>query len=69
MDTFIPQKDVRRKIVQQYSLEGEFINEYKSVSEASKQTNFNKTSIAKVCRGDRKSCGGYYWKFALNQQN
>jgi len=28
-----------------------FITKYKSVSEASKLTGFNKTSIAKACRG------------------
>jgi group I intron endonuclease len=55
--------DNRKKVVQQFSLEGEFVNEYNSVSEASKQTDCNKTSIAKVCRGERQSCGGYLWKY------
>ena len=55
--------DNRRKVVQQFSLEGKFVNEFKSVSEASKLTGCNKTSIAKVCRGERKSCGGYLWKY------
>jgi hypothetical protein len=45
------------------TLEGEFLTEYKSVSEASKLTGCNRTSIAKVCRGERKSCGGYNWKY------
>jgi group I intron endonuclease len=57
-------KDNRRKVVQQFSLEGEFINEFKSVSEASKLTDCNKTSIAKTCRGERKSCGGYLWRYS-----
>jgi group I intron endonuclease len=56
-------KDHRKKVVQQFSLDGTFINEYKSVSEASKLTGCNKTSIAKVCRGERQSCGGYSWKY------
>jgi group I intron endonuclease len=55
--------DNRRKVVQQFSLEGKFVNEFKSVSEASKLTGCNKTSIAKVCRGERQSCGGFSWKF------
>ena len=55
--------DNRRKVVQQLTLEGEFLTEYKSVSEASKLTGCNKTSIAKVCRGERQSCGGFSWKF------
>jgi hypothetical protein len=55
--------DNRKKVVQQFSLDGKFVNEYKSVSEASKLTGCNKTSIAKVCRGERKSCGGYNWVY------
>ncbi len=55
--------DNRTKVVQQFSLKGQFINEFKSVAEASKQTNCNKTSISKVCRGERKSCGGFCWKY------
>jgi hypothetical protein len=49
--------------VQQFSLEGTLINEFKSVSEAAKLTGCNKTSIAKVCRGERQSCGGYNWMY------
>jgi len=56
-------KDNRKKVVQQFSLEGEFLTEYKSVSEASKLTGCNKTSIAKVCRGERQSCGGVSLKY------
>jgi group I intron endonuclease len=56
-------KDNRKKVVQQLTLDGTLITEYKSVSEASKLTGCNKTSIAKVCRGERQSCGGYSWKY------
>jgi hypothetical protein len=56
-------KDNRRKVVQQLTLDGEFINEFKSVSEASKLTGCNKTGIGKVCRRERKSCGGYLWRY------
>ena len=59
-------KDNRKKVVQQFSLEGEFIKEFKSVSEASKETRCNKTGIAKVCRGERKLSGGYYWSYIYN---
>ena len=40
-----------------------FITKYKSVSEALKLTDFNKTSIAKVCRDEQKSCGVFSWKY------
>ena len=55
--------DNRRKVVHQLTMEGEFVSEFESVSEASKQTGCNKTSIAKVCRGERKSSGGYHWEY------
>ena len=55
--------DNRRKVVHQLTMEGEFVSEYESVSEASKQTGYNKTSIAKVCRGERKNCGGSLWRY------
>lgn len=63
VEKFIPLKDKRKKKVYQYNIQGEFIDEFESVSEASKKTGLNKSSIAKVCRGERNSCGGYFWKF------
>jgi len=54
-------QDIRKKKIQQFTLDGELLDEFTSVSEASKQTGCNKTSIAKVCRGERKSSGGFYF--------
>jgi group I intron endonuclease len=58
-----PNKDKRKKCVQQYSLDGKLIDEFTSVAEASKKTNCNKTSITKVCRRERNQCGGFSWKY------
>jgi group I intron endonuclease len=58
-----PNKDKRKKCVQQYSLDGKLIDEFTSVAEASKKTNCNKTSITKVCRRERNLCGGFYWGY------
>ena len=63
VEKFVPAKDMRKKKIQQFTLQDEFVNEFNSVSEASKLTGFNKTGIAKVCRGERKSCGGYHWQY------
>jgi group I intron endonuclease len=63
VEKFIPQKDKRRKVVHQYTIQGEFIKEYKSVSEASKETGCNKTGIAKVCRQERQQCGNFKWYY------
>jgi group I intron endonuclease len=63
VEKFIPQKDKRRKVVYQYTIQGEFIKEFKSVSEASKETGCNKTGIAKVCRQERLQCGNFKWYY------
>lgn len=60
---FLPNTDKRKKIVTQYTLGGLFVNNYKSIADANRQTKVNKTSIAKVCRGERKTAGGYIWKY------
>mgnify|MGYP000504151224 CR=1 FL=1 len=63
-DIFPLPNDSRRKKVRQYTTEGDFVNEYESVAEASKQTGCNKTCIAKVCRGNRLSSGGFKWEYS-----
>tara|TARA_R110002051_G_scaffold325768_2_gene431007 strand:- start:5721 stop:6389 length:669 start_codon:yes stop_codon:yes gene_type:complete len=62
-DKFPLVKDKRRKKVAQYTLEGKLVKEFNSVAEASKYSGCNKTSIAKVCREERKTCGGFIWKY------
>jgi len=66
VEKFTPVKDARKKKVFQLTLDGEFINEFDSVSIASKHTGFNKSSIAKVCRGERKSADGFIWIYLNN---
>ena len=44
-------------------MEDKLIAEYKSVIEASKITGINKSSIAKVCRLERKQAGGFKWEY------
>ena len=51
------------KSVIQYTLDDEFVNEYLSSHEASRQTGICRTNISKCCRGGCKSAGGYKWCF------
>lgn len=51
------------KSVIQYDLYGNFINEYKSVHDASRITGINRGNIGNCCRGLYKSAKGYIWKF------
>ena len=56
-------KDERKKMVMQLDLEDNFIAQYNSVSEASRQTGVSKTCISRCCRGERESSGGFIWKY------
>lgn len=56
-------KKVSKKLskpVLQYTLDGEFVREWKSYSEC-KRNGFNHVDM--VCRGKRKSCGGFIWRY------
>lgn len=64
-----------RKAVLQYTINGEFVAEYESVSEASRQTSICLRTINQCCNNyswtdkngythTTKSAGGYKWKFA-----
>lgn len=49
------------KPVFQYTKEGFFIREYPSMREAQRQTGIH--AIDKACLGQRKTAGGYTWKY------
>ena len=61
--TFDLKEDYRKKKVIQYDFDGELVKVFDSISEASKATEVNKSSIAKCCRGERKKAGDFIWKF------
>lgn len=63
-------KDVKNGInrkslypVMQYTKEGVFIKEFRSATEANKQTGVNRPNIITVCKGDRSHAGGYKWAY------
>jgi len=47
--------------VLQFSLDGEFIKEWVSISEAKRQ--LGKINISACCKGRKKRAGGYIWKY------
>jgi len=51
------------KPVIQLTKDGEFVSQYPSISEASRQTNIVRININNCCLGKRKSAGGYVWQF------
>lgn len=55
----------KSKPVIQYSLSGDFIEEYKSINDAHRITGIDKKTIINVCKclPHYKSAGGYIWKY------
>ena len=51
------------KPVIQFSKDGIFIAEYPSIMEASRHTGCSNGNICDCCKGKRKSCRGYIWKY------
>ena len=47
----------------QFSKNGEFIAEYPSLVEAERNTGCDNCSICNCCKGNRKSAGGFIWRY------
>ena len=65
--TFISNEDVRKKQVVQLNIDGSIVAAYNSVSEASISTGLSKTSISRVCRGERVQTGGFKWEYKTKE--
>ena len=52
------------KTVNQYDVDGNFINTYKSAREAERITGIGYKMISRVCNGGRPHTHGFVWKFA-----
>lgn len=53
----------RSRAVLQYDLQGNFIAEYPSLREAGRQNNIPSNNIPAVCKGRKKSLGGFIWRY------
>ena len=51
------------KVVEQYTLEGEFVAEYPSAREAGRILGFSNSCIVHCCNGKRLTHQGYKWKY------
>lgn len=54
------------RIILQFTLEGNFIKEWNSISKAGYTLNIRTGDICKVCSGKRNSAGGFKWKYKEN---
>lgn len=67
-ESYIPFKSNKKKPVAQIDSEGNTLAVYGSIAEAHRQTGIDKSSISHACSGiqQRKTAGGYEWKFVVN---
>ena len=49
--------------VNQYTLEGEYLDTFHSVSHASRETNTNLGNLISAAKGNYKSAGGFLWRY------
>lgn len=54
----------RAQRVQQFDPDGTFIKEYDTITQASKETGIGIARISDVARGNRKTAGGFVWRFS-----
>ena len=57
-------KGVNAKKILQFTKSGEFIREWPSLKEASRQLGIAQSNICNCCNGKLKSAGGYVWRYA-----
>lgn len=55
----------KAKQVGKYSLEGKFIDQYKSLSEAGRKNNCSRTHIGECCNGKLKTYKNFIWKYII----
>lgn len=59
----------RKRAVVQYSMDGQRMMTFNSLSEASKQTGVGQPKITLACQRKRRSAGDYQWRYADDKQD
>lgn len=62
-ETKLKMSKSKMKAVEQYTLNGEYINTYDSMSAAELKTGIGRYGIQQCCLGRYKQSGGFIWKF------
>ena len=57
-----------KKSIFQYTKNGVLIASYNSIIEASNETNCNATHISLCAKNKQKSCGGFVWRYKLEEE-
>lgn len=57
------------KIIYQYTLQGDFIKKWDSLSDIKRELNYNIGNISLCANGKYKSAGGYFWSYQIIKNN
>lgn len=60
---YSPDISYGKKCILQFTITGEFLKEWESIKEASKEMNCTNTAIIYCLKGKTKSCKGFIWKY------
>lgn len=61
-DILLNRKDLSKSVLQ-YTIDGEFIAEYKSTMDVKRKLGFDSGNISKCCNGKQKTYKGFIWKY------
>lgn len=61
-------KTIRPKLVGKYDKYNNLLEIYKSTMDAERQTLCHHSHVSNCCKGKRKTCGGYIWKYITKEQ-
>ena len=67
VNEFKPTHQPTPKAVLQYTKDGEFVKEWSSITKAQNAYSIANGKITSVCKGQRKTAGGYIWKYKESQ--
>lgn len=57
------EKPAKQSRVEQYDLDGNYLQTFEYVRDAGKQFGIDESSIIKCCRNKRKTAGNYMWRY------
>nr|QBK85721.1 MAG: HNH endonuclease [Marseillevirus LCMAC101] len=63
----LKEKKAKTRVLQ-YTLDGDFLKKYSSITQATEETGIIGASISQTCRGRAKTAGGYQWKYKNDEK-
>ena len=57
----------KKKAVDKYDINNNFLKSYNSISDASKDVGVYKSNISACCKGKTKTSGGFIWKYKAKE--